>query len=52
MRASLHENRLHGAKRGIGQAAALAFRFIMRHVEMLLVKEALELVVIRLDLSL
>lgn len=44
--------RLRGAKGGIGQAAAQAFRLIVRHVEMLLVEEALELVVVRLDLSL
>ena len=48
----MHEKRLHGAKGGIGQTAALTLSFIVRHVEMLLVKEALELEVIRLDLSL
>ena len=48
----MHEKRLHGAKGGIGQTAALTLSFIVRHVEMLLVEEALELEVIRLDLRL
>ena len=42
---------MHGAKGGIGEAAALAFGFIVRHVEMLQVKEALEFVMIGLDLG-
>ena len=46
------EERLHGAKGSIGQAAAEALRLIVRHVEMLLVEEALELMVIGLNLRL
>jgi hypothetical protein len=46
------EDGLHGAKGGVGQAAAHAFGFIARHVEMLVVEEALEFEVIGLDLRL
>ncbi len=42
---------MHGTKGRISEAAALAFGFIVRHVEMLQVKEALEFVMIGLDLS-
>ena len=40
------KNGLHGAEGGISEAAALAFSFVVRHVEMLLMKEALEFVMI------
>ena len=43
---------MHGAEGGISEAAALAFGFVVCHIEMILMKEALELVVIGLDLRL
>ena len=47
-----HDERLHGVKGLVGESAAQALGLIVRHVEMLLVEELLELVVIGLDLSL
>ena len=47
----LHD-RLHGVEGSVGQTAALSFSFIVCLVEMLLVEEALELVVVGLDLRL
>ena len=43
---------MHGAEGSIGEAAAEAFRLVVSHVEMLLVEEALELIVIGLNLRL
>ncbi len=41
-----HDERLHGVKGLVGQGAAQALGLIVRHVEVLLVEELLELVVI------
>lgn len=46
------DERLHGVKSFIGESAAQALGFIVRHVEVLLVEGLLELVMIGLDLSL
>ena len=46
------DERLHGVKGLVGESAAQTLGLVVRHVEVLLVLELLELVVIGLDLSL
>ena len=46
------EERLHGAQGCVGERATNALGFVVSTIEMLLVVEALELVMIGLDLSL